>query len=137
MQVRLQPASPPVLRKPDCLVWFAGDSCDQSIQNYNQILDQQQRQEWQGQVTVPLQKQIAEQGNQIAAQRQQIKLLELKLESQTAEALHSEARNQALLDGTGVVMGVGLAFIFAVGGFRRLVKTSRSLKDQQEPAASA
>ena len=51
--------------------------------------------------------------------------------------LQNEARNQAFMDGIGVVVGTGLAFLVAVAGFRRLVRNSTDLKQGQERPASA
>jgi hypothetical protein len=137
MQVLPQPPLLPSPPKPDCLVWYAGDSCDVLIQQYDQAMQQRQQQEWQVQVTGTLQKQIADQRKQLADQQTQIKALQLKIESQTMEALQNEARNQAFMDGIGVVVGTGLAFLVAVAGFRRLVRNSTDLKQGEERPASA
>jgi hypothetical protein len=137
MQTPLQLPIVTAQTKPDCLVWYAGDSCDQLIQQYNQSVQLRQQQEWQMQVLAPLQKQIAEQQKQLVGQQEQIKTLQLKLLSQTAEALQNQARNQALLDGIGVILGAGLAFLVAVAAFRRLVRNSPAFKEEQGRAASA
>jgi uncharacterized coiled-coil protein SlyX len=137
MQTPVQLPTLPLHTKPDCLVWYAGDSCDQLIQQYNQNAQLRQQQEWQLQVITPLQKQIAEQQKQIAGQQAQIKALQLKLVSQTADALQNQARNQALLDGIGVILGAGLAFLVTVAAFRRLARNSPAFKEEQGRAASA
>jgi hypothetical protein len=124
MQLVTQQQFTPLPLKPRCLVWYAGDPCDELIQQYNQAVEQRQRQEWQFDVAAPLQRQIADQQMQIADQQNQIKTLQLKIESQTMDALQSEGRNQALLNGVGAVLGVGLAFFVAVAGFRRLLARS-------------
>lgn len=128
---------PPAPAKPDCLVWFAGDACDQLIQQYNQAISLRQFQEWQLQTTAPLLKQVADQQKQIVAQQTTIQTLQSRLDSQTADALQNQARNQALLDGIGAVIGAGLAFLVTVAGFRRLVRGSTSLKHERERAVSA
>ena len=135
MQVLIQQQFTPLPLKPSCLVWYAGDPCDELIQQYNQAVEQRQRQKWQFDVAAPLQRQIADQQKQIADQQNQIKTLQLKIESQTMDALQSEGRNQALLNGVGAVLGVGLAFFVAVAGFRRLLaRSATALKREPEDA---
>jgi len=121
---------PPVPAKPGCLVWFAGDPCDQLIQQYNQAIAQRQQQEWQTQATATLDKQIAGQQKQIADQQDQIQALQLKLTSQTTDSLQAQARNQAFVDGMGAVIGAGLAFLVTVVGFRRLTRGSLLKRDE-------
>ncbi len=133
MQTSAQLPVAPAPAKPGCFVWFPGDPCDQLIQQYNQAMAQRQLQEWQAQATTPLQKQIAEQQKKIAEQENQIQFLQIRLESQTVDALQSQARNQAFLDGMGAVIGAGLAFYATVAGFRRLARRSRSPKRETEP----
>src|SRR5258705_10948560 len=98
MQGVAQPQLTVMPVKPDCLVWYAGDPCDERIQQFHQAVEQRRQQEWQASVTAPLQKQIAEQRKQISDQQKQIKLLQLKMESQTLESSQSLARNEALLN---------------------------------------
>ncbi|PYX85069.1 MAG: hypothetical protein DMG70_04885, partial [Acidobacteria bacterium] len=81
------------------MVRYAGDPCDELMQQYNQAIEQRQQQEWEASVAAPLrkqiaeqQKQIADQQNQIADQQNQIQTLQVKIESQTTAALQSEAR---------------------------------------------
>lgn len=127
---------PPAPATPGCLVWFAGDPCDQLIQQYNQAIAQRQQQEWQIQATAALQKQLAGQQKQIADQRTQIQALQLKLDSQTDESLQSQARNQAFVDGMGAVIGAGLAFLVTVVGFRRLTRGSLLKRDEDDLAST-
>jgi hypothetical protein len=127
---------PPVPAKPGCLVWFAGDPCDQLIQQYNQAIAQRQQQEWQSQTTAAFQKQIAGQEKQIADQQTQIQALQLKLDSQTTESMQSQARNQAFVDGMGAVIGAGLAFLVTVVGFRRLTRGSLLKRDEDDLAST-
>jgi hypothetical protein len=127
---------PPVPAKPGCLVWFAGDPCDQLIQQYNQAITQRQQQDWQSQTTAAFQKQIASQQKQIADQQTQIQALQLKLDSQTNESLQSQARNQAFVDGMGAVIGAGLAFLVTVVGFRRLTRGSLLKRDEDTLAST-
>jgi hypothetical protein len=129
MQVAQLP-TPPLPAKPGCLVWFAGDPCDQLIQQYNQAIARQQQQEWQSQTTAAFQKQIAGQQKQIATQQAQIQALQLKLNSQTTESMQAQARNQAFVDGMGAVIGAGLAFLVTVVGFRRLTRSSLLKRDE-------
>jgi hypothetical protein len=84
-----------------------------------------------------LQKQIADQQKQIVDQQSQIRTLQLKIESQTAVALQSDARNETLLNGIGAGVGAALAFLVAVASFRRLARNSAASKREQERAASA
>jgi hypothetical protein len=128
--VQQQPTPRPL--KPNCLVWYAGDHCDELIQQYHQATEQRQQQEWQIFVTAPLQRQMADQQKQIADQQNQIKTLQLKIESQSVEAFQSEARNQALLDGIGAGLGTALAFFVAVASFRRLARNWTASKSEQE-----
>jgi hypothetical protein len=121
---------PPVPAKPGCLVWFAGDPCDQLIQQYNQAIAQRQQQEWQIQATAALERQLAGQRKQIADQRTQIQALQVKLDSQTTESMQAQARNQAFVDGMGAVIGAGLAFLVTVVGFRRLTRGSVLKRDE-------
>jgi hypothetical protein len=121
---------PPVPAKPGCLVWFAGDPCDQLIQQYNQAIARREQQEWQSQATAALEKQLAGQQKQIADQQSQIKALQLKVDSQTSESLQAQARNQAFVDGMGAVIGAGLAFLVTVVGFRRLTRGSLLKRDE-------
>jgi len=124
-----QPAIP-LLSRPTCFVWYAGDPCDELIQQYNRVVEQRHQQEWQASVTEPLQKQIAD-------QQDQIKTLQAKIDSQTLDELQSEARTQALLDGIGAGLGAGLAFFVAVAVFRRLARNAMAAKPDQGRAASA
>ena len=139
----MQPSAPflPVISQPNCIVWFPGDSCDQMIQQYQQALAQRQHQDWQDAVTTRFEKQITDQQKQIADQQAQIKTLQFKIQSQTAEALRSEARSQAFLNGIGVIIGTTLAFTVVVGLFRKLARSpsNHSADDlpQQSRAASA
>jgi hypothetical protein len=108
------------MAKPACLVWYAGDPCDLQIQQYHQVLEEQQRQEWQSSVVSRFEKQITDQQKQITAQQAQMRTLQTRIDSQTMEALRSEARSQAFVDGIGVIIGIGLAFLFVVAAFRKL-----------------
>jgi hypothetical protein len=124
-------------QRPACLVRYAGDACDELMQQYNQAVAQRQQQEWETSVAAPLRRQIADQQRQIADQQNQIKTLQLKIESQTTAALQSEARNRAALDVIGAALGVGMAFFMAFASFRRLARNSTAPKHDQERAASA
>lgn len=119
------------LSKPNCLVWYAGDPCDQQMQQYRQAAEAGKQQEWQSSVTAPLQKQIADQQKLISDQQHQIKILQLKMESQTLEASQSQARNEALLNGIGAGVGAALALIVAVAGFRKLARGSGASREQR------
>jgi hypothetical protein len=134
LMVQLQPGIP---ARPDCLVWYAGDPCDERIQAYRQAVEQRRQQEWQSSMTGPLQKQIADQQKQITEQQNQIKVLQLKMESQSVEASQNEARNEALLNGIGAGVGAALALLVAVAGFRRLARGSKVAGTEQGRAASA
>jgi LPS O-antigen subunit length determinant protein (WzzB/FepE family) len=119
------------------MVRYAGDPCDELIEQYNQTMQQRQQQEWDASVAAPLRKQIADQQKQIADQQNQIQTLQVKIESQTTAALQSEARNRAALDLVGACLGVGLAFFVAFASFQRLARNSMGVKPDRERAASA
>ncbi len=137
MQALVQQQPAPLPRKPDCLVWYAGDACDEMIQQYHQATNERQQREGQIAVAAPLQKQIVDQQKQILEQQNQIKTLQLQTELQSVEALHREARNDALLNGIGAGVGAALAFLVAVASFRRLARASTAPQREQERAASA
>jgi hypothetical protein len=129
--------APPVqLARPACLVWYAGDPCDQQVQQYRQVLEEQQRQEWQLSVTARFDKQIADQQKQIIEQQAQIRTLQSRIDSQSMEALRKEARSQAFIDGIGVIIGIGLAFLFVVAAFRKLAQPTRPDTGHDRPASS-
>ena len=136
MQRVAQPQLTGVTAKPDCLVWYAGDPCDERIQQYHQAVEQRRQQEWQASVSAPLQKQIADQQKQITEQQNQIKLLQLRMESQSLEATQSQARNEALLNGIGAGVGAALALLMAVAGFRRLARANASRREQERTASA-
>ncbi len=120
-------ALPPIpISRPDCLIWFPGDACDQQIQQYRQATDQRQQQEWQNAVSARYDKQIADQQKRITDQQAQIKTLQTRLDSQTTEALRSEARTQAFFDGLGGMIGIALAFLVVVASFRKLTRSPES-----------
>jgi hypothetical protein len=93
------------LQKPNCLIWYAGDSCDRALQQYTQLVEQGQKQAWQTSVVGPLQQQIADQQKQIADQQAQITMLQMTVDSQTRAAVQNEMRNRASLDFLGAVLG--------------------------------
>jgi hypothetical protein len=128
-------SAPPSATAPQCLVWYAGDPCDQLIQQYHQVSAQQQQQAWQSSVTARFEKQFAEQQKLIAGQKTQIETLQAKVDSQTTEALRGEAHSQAMLDGIGVVIGIGLAFLMVLAFFRKLARNSTA--PERSRAASA
>jgi hypothetical protein len=125
------------LTAPQCLIWYPGDPCDQLIQQYHQATAQQQQQAWQSSVTGRFEKQIAEQQKLIAEQKTQIEALQSRIDSRTMEALRSEARSQAILDGMGVIIGIGLAFLMVMAFFRRLARNSTTPNAERGRAASA
>lgn len=137
MPALAQPPFAPLPVKPACLVWYAGDPCDQAIQQYHQAETQRQQQDLQVVLAAPLQKQIADQQKQITDQQNQIRTLQLRIQSQTEGALRNEARNDALLNGIGAGLGAGLAFLVAVAGFRRLARNATTSHHEQQRAASA
>jgi hypothetical protein len=137
MQAPPQPQLTALPQKPNCLVRYVGDPCDELMQQYDQAVTQRQQQEWDASVAAPLRRQIADQQKQIANQQNQIQTLQLKIESQTTAALQSEARNRAALDVIGAALGVGMAFFMAFASFRRLARNSTAPKHDQERAASA
>ena len=135
MQVFAQIPQP--LAEPHCLIWYPGDPCDQLLQQYRQSLELRQRLEWQTSVTAPLEKQITDQQKKIAEQRAQIATLQSRIDSQTMDALRSEARNQAVMDGIGVVIGIGIAFVMVLAFFRKLTHSPSGATPERSRAASA
>jgi PIN domain nuclease of toxin-antitoxin system len=128
---------PQPLSEPHCLIWYPGDSCDQLLQQYRQALESRQRQEWQSSAIAPFEKQIADQQKQIADQKAQIATLQSRIDSQTMEALRSEAHNQAVMDSLGVIIGIGIAFVMVLAFFRKLTRPSPNATPERSRAASA
>jgi hypothetical protein len=127
----------PKLQKPNCLIWYAGDSCDQALQQYSQFVEQSQKQAWQTSVVGPLQQQIADQQKQIADQQAQITMLQMTVDSQTRAAVQNEVRNRASLDFLGAVLGIGFAFFVALITFRRLAGNWNARNREQGRAVAA
>jgi uncharacterized coiled-coil protein SlyX len=119
------------------LIWYPGDSCDQLLQQYRQALESRQRQEWQSSAIAPFEKQIADQQKQIADQKAQIATLQSRIDSQTMDALRSEAHNQAVMDSLGVIIGIGIAFVMVLAFFRKLTRPSPNATPERSRAASA
>lgn len=136
MQALAQPNSPSLPQRPTCLVWYAGDSCDVLMQQYNEMVLEHQQKDWEASVATPLRKQIADQQRQIAEQRNQIKTLQLAIESQTAATLHSRARNRAGIELLGAILGMGIALFVALATFRRLVRNSIPVKFGQHASGN-
>jgi hypothetical protein len=112
--------------KPDCLIWFPGDACDQQLQQYRQAADQRQQQEFQNALSARYDKKFSEQQKIIIDLQTQTRVLQTRLDSQTSEALRSEARTQAFFDGLGGIIGIALAFLVAMASFRKLTRTPES-----------
>lgn len=136
MQALIQQPIPPTA-KPACLAWYAGDACDQRIQQYNQLVGQRQQVEWRASLSAQFQAQIADQQRQLSEQQAQIKTLQAQIASQTLQSLQNEARSQALLDGIGAGIGAGLAFLLALALFLRLARNANTTKADLSRAASA
>jgi hypothetical protein len=128
---------PQPLSEPHCLIWYPGDSCDQLLQQYRQALELRQRQEWQNSAIAPFEKQIADQQKQIVDQKAQIATLQSRIDSQTMDALRSEAHNQAVMDSLGVIIGIGIAFVMVLAFFRKLTRPSPNATPERSRAASA
>ena len=128
---------PQPLSEPHCLIWYPGDSCEQLLQQYRQALESRQRQEWQSSAMAPFEKQIADQQKQIADQKAQIATLQSRIDSQTMDALRSEAHNQAVMDSLGVIIGIGIAFVMVLAFFRKLTRPSPNATPERSRAASA
>ena len=128
---------PQPLSEPHCLIWYPGDPCDQLLQQYRQALESRQRQEWQSSAIAPFEKQIADQQKQIADQKAQIATLQSRIDSQTMDALRSEAHNQAVMDSLGVIIGIGIAFVMVLAFFRKLTRPSPNATPERSRAASA
>ena len=122
----MQALPPNLPSPPHCLIWFPGDACDQQLTQYHQAEDQRQQQQLQNALTARYDKQIADQQKLITTQQAQIKTLQTRLDSQTTEALRSEARTQAFFDGLGGIIGIALAFFVVVASFRKLTHSSDS-----------
>ena len=128
---------PQPLSEPHCLIWYPGDPCDQLLQQYRQALESRQRREWQNSAIAPFEKQIADQQKQIADQKAQIATLQSRIDSQTMDALRSEAHNQAVMDSLGVIIGIGIAFVMVLAFFRKLTRPSPNATPERSRAASA
>jgi hypothetical protein len=137
MQITAQLQFSPRLQKPNCAIWYAGDPCDQSIQQYNELIEQGQRKEWQSSVVVPLQQQITDQQKLIADQQAQITMLQTTIDSQTRAAVQNEVRNRASLDFLGAILGIGFAFLVALATFRKLAGNWNSRNREKGRAAAA
>jgi uncharacterized coiled-coil protein SlyX len=127
---------PQLLPEPRCLIWYPGDPCDELLQQYHRALELRQRQEWQSSAIAPFEKQIADQQKQIAKQKAEIATLQSRIDSQTMDALRSEARNQAVLDSLGVIIGISIAFVMVLAFFRKLTRPS-NVAPERSRAASA
>jgi hypothetical protein len=136
MQSLAQMPPPVQLSRPSCLVWYAGDPCDQQVQQFREMSEEQQRQDWQSSVTARFEKQVAGQQKQITEQQAQIRALQTRIDSQSVEALRSEARSQAFVDGIGVIIGIGLAFLLVVAAFRRLAHPSPATSEHTSTASA-
>jgi len=128
---------PASLHRPSCLVFYAGDPCEISIQQYNDLVAERKQQEWATSALTPLRAQIAEQQKIIAGQQQQIKTLQVKIDSQTIAALQRDARERASVDFLGAIIGVGLAFLVALAAFRKLARAASIHEYEPEQARSA
>jgi len=53
------------------------------------------------------------------------------------DALRSEARTQAAMDGIGVIIGIGIAFVMVLAFFRKLTRPSPNAAPERSRAASA
>jgi hypothetical protein len=140
MQASPQAPLPLPVPQPKCLVWYPGDPCDRQLQDYRLAIEHARQQEWQNAVTARWEGRIAEQQREIAEQQAQIKLLQTRIESKTADALRSEARTQAFSNEIGVILGIALAFFVVVASFRKLTRASNvvdSPKAERSRAASA
>ena len=126
----MQALVPNPLPKPDCLIWYADDPCDQQLQQYHQAVAQRQQQEWKNALSARYEKQIAD-------QQAQIKALQSRLDSQTTEATRSEARTQAFFDGLGGFLGIILAFLVVVAFFRKLARPSPPAEQEHDRARAA
>jgi hypothetical protein len=113
------------------LVWYAGDPCDLSIQQYNQMLLDRQQGQWDFSVAEPLRRQITVQQREIADQQNQIRTLQATIDSQTIAAIQREASNRASLDMLGAILGVGLGFFAAYATFRRLARRAPHMERVQ------
>ncbi len=133
----MQALVPNSLTKPGCLIWYAGDPCDQQVQQYHQAVVQRQQQEWQNALRARYEKQIADQQKQLADLQAQIKTLQSRLDSQTTEAMRSEARTQAFFDGLGGFLGIILAFLVVVAFFRKLARPSPPAEEHHDRARAA
>jgi len=53
------------------------------------------------------------------------------------DALRGEARTQAAMDGIGVIIGIGIAFVMVLAFFRKLTRPSPNATPERSRAASA
>lgn len=120
--------------RPTCIVWYAGDPCDEMQQQYNQVVLEHQQQEWDTSVAAPLRKQIRDQQRQIAEQQTQIRTLRLTMELQSSAVLHTQARSRAAIELLGALLGIGMALFVALSTFRRLATKANLREKRPVPA---
>lgn len=137
VQALPQSAPSPIPQKPTCIVWYAGDACDDLLQQYHQALLVHQQQEWETSVAVPLRKQIADQQRRIAEQQDQIKTLQVTIEAQSTASLYNQARSRAAIELLGSLLGIGMALLVALAAFRRLVRNSNFAMYEEHRPESA
>ncbi len=140
---------------------FDGATCRDSINVYNQALQQRQREELQlyvnrqkelasSQATAPLQQQIADLNKLVADQQGQIKKLGDQMQAEatadqqqtqatSAAALKakSDAHREGMVYGGGIGAGAMLVLFVLVFGIRKLAQNFSVTKKPQSRAASA
>lgn len=140
----------PVPPKPTCTPLFNTGSCADLWRNYNQALQQRQREEIQlyvrrqkdlaaTQATAPLQQQIADLNKLITDQQSQIKQIQVQMQADASFAIQQAqaARTKGLEQGTGIGVGATLILFVIVLGIRRLMRTFSVSRRPQAHSASA
>jgi len=139
MQIDAAAQLPPAPLKPTCRQIFNTGPCadswrnyDQALQEWNQLYVKQQEQTAASQATAPLQQQIADEHQQIAALQAQ-----MQADATAAVQARSTAHTQGLQQGVAIGVGASLLLFALIFGVRKLMGGFIVTKKPQARAASA
>jgi hypothetical protein len=118
MQVQTETQLTPLPAKPSCIPFYNGSRCDVAINNYNQAVQQR---------------------NRDLLQQERIQNLQQQLQAQNSAAPLAEVKAQAEGVQQGAMLGFGAALVlFAIFfGVKKLLKSFSIKKKPQARAASA
>jgi len=138
--------------KPTCNPnsFFDSGTCRDSINAYNQAVQQRTREEIQlyvnrqkelasSQATAPLQQQISDLNKLVSSQQGQIKKLQEQIQGDSTVAIQArtEAHTAGLQSGAGIGFGATLLLFGLIFGVRKLARNFTVTKKAQAKAASA